>query len=69
MLDNFRSRGERMAEENYLQVADPAAGGGAVAAEGEAAAPDQGAPQKIFDMLKVQQKFSSTTTAPRNIHV
>ena len=53
MLDNFRSRGERMAEENYLQVADPAAGGGAVAAEGEAAAPEQGAPQKIFDMLKV----------------
>jgi len=41
-----------MAEENYLQVADPAAGGGAVAAEGDAAAPEQGAPQKIFDMLK-----------------
>ena len=58
-----------MAEENYLQVADPAAGGGAVVAEGEAAAPEQGAPQKIFDMLKVQQKFCSTTTTPRNFHI
>ena len=41
-----------MAEENYLQVADPAAGA-VVAGDQPAAAEEQGAPQKLFDVVKV----------------